>query len=304
MNKALLLRLHRWTTLVFALPLLVVIATGLILSVEPIAMTSGARSAAIDAARMTTLLQRHDPEGKARGIALRAYADELAIMGLDGGPRFVSLATGEARAEAGALPALFTASRQIHERLLFGLDWLVVASTVAMVVVIALGLLMGLPVLRNTVGGWHKGVAWFLLPLVIASPVTGLMLAWNITFASPPPAGGGAGRLPIAQALRVVAAEHDLENVVWLRSRGPNLLARVVVDGEYRVYAVGRDGLRAQPRNWPRLIHEGVWDATLASILNVVTSIALLALLGTGLFMWARRKLRRRGRSAPRAVPA
>ena len=36
MTRPLLIRFHRWITLVFALPLLAIIVTGLILSVEPI----------------------------------------------------------------------------------------------------------------------------------------------------------------------------------------------------------------------------------------------------------------------------
>ena len=39
MLKPVLLRLHRWITLLFALPLAVVIATGLLLSFQPILQT-------------------------------------------------------------------------------------------------------------------------------------------------------------------------------------------------------------------------------------------------------------------------
>jgi uncharacterized iron-regulated membrane protein len=48
------------------------------------------------------------------------------------------------------------------------------------------------------------------------------------------------------------------------------------------------------PRNWPRLLHEGNWLAFVSGPLNVVVSVALLGLLGTGLFMWSSRKLRRK----------
>lgn len=303
MNKALLLRLHRWTTLIFAVPLLVLVVTGLILSFEPIAAMSGARHGTIDAARLTTLLAQQDPGGRARGIVLRAYADELAIAGLDRTPRIVSLSTGAVRDGVDPLVAMFGLSRSVHEHLVLGLDWLVAPSTLAMIVLIILGLLMGLPRLRNTIGGWHKATGWFLLPLVAASPLTGLMLAWNITFTAAP-AAGGAPPATIVEAVRVVAAEHDLANLIWIRGRGPNMLARVIVDGEYRVYAVGRDGLRAQPRAWPRLIHEGVWRGATSAAINIVTSIALLGLLGTGLYMWARRQLRQRGRRPTLAHPA
>jgi uncharacterized iron-regulated membrane protein len=41
------------------------------------------------------------------------------------------------------------------------------------------------------------------------------------------------------------------------------------------------------------LIHEGNWSAMIASSLNIITSLALLGLLSTGLLLWTRRKLRR-----------
>ena len=71
------------------------------------------------------------------------------------------------------------------------------------------------------------------------------------------------------------------------------MMARLYYGGELRAYAVTGDGLVALPRNWPRLIHEGNWSALIASPLNVITSIALLTLLSTGLLIWARRKLRK-----------
>jgi uncharacterized iron-regulated membrane protein len=53
-----LLRLHRWTTLLFSIPLGVLIVTGLILSFEPIAIDSGATP--ITADTMAAALAKHD----------------------------------------------------------------------------------------------------------------------------------------------------------------------------------------------------------------------------------------------------
>lgn len=52
MSKPLLLALHRWITLVFALPLLAIIATGLILSFEPLVQVSGISGQAIESGRI------------------------------------------------------------------------------------------------------------------------------------------------------------------------------------------------------------------------------------------------------------
>jgi uncharacterized iron-regulated membrane protein len=193
-------------------------------------------------------------------------------------------------------------SRQLHERLLLGNSWLVVGSTIAMLAVIAIGIAMGLPRLRNTLAGWHQGTAWSLLPLVILSPLTGLLIAFGVTLT--PAAGPGTppARVSLAEAVRLVGANHDLSAVAWIRSQGGRMLARINEGGELRVYAVTPAGPQVQPRNWPRLLHEGTFSAIWGGLLNLVTSIALLGLLGSGAWMWARRRLRRRARARAAAV--
>jgi hypothetical protein len=173
-----------------------------------------------------------------------------------------------------------------------------------MLVLMAFGLLMGLPRLRNSISGWHQATAWFLLPLVILSPLTGLAIAFGITFTPPPVRGPRAAPVPIREALRLVADKHDLSTLIWIRSRGGRLLARVNDGGAWRVYAVTKEGLQPTARNWPRLIHEGNWAGYLSGGINVLTSLALLGLLGTGLTIWARRLFRRRSRARPTLVPA
>jgi hypothetical protein len=82
------------------------------------------------------------------------------------------------------------------------------------------------------------------------------------------------------------------------------MLARIYEGGELRAFAVTDAGVVALERNWPRLLHEGNGAAFITGPLNIVTSLALIGLLGTGLFMWARQSLRRsrRSRSEPRAI--
>ena len=207
----------------------------------------------------------------------------------------IDLATGEETRRSGvSLSGVFGTARQLHERLLLDNSWLVVCSTAAMLVIMAIGIGMGLPQLRNTLSGWHQGTAWLLLPLVVLSPLTGLLLAFGITFA-PGSGPGGARRDPVSlvDAVRLVGKEHDLAATVWIRPQGGRMLARINEGGEQRVYAVTREGLIAQPRNWPRLIHEGTFSGLWGSLINFVTSIALLGLLGSGTWIWGRRKWRR-----------
>jgi len=302
MSKPLLLTLHRWITLVFALPLLAIIATGLILSFEPMAQVSGISGATIDPGRVAELVKQHDPDGKARGLSLDAGRQLMRLQGARG--MAIDLVTGEPAAASSSLPDLFLWARMTHERLL-GQAWLVTSATIAMVALMVLGILMGLPRLRNTLSGWHKGTAWFALPLILLSPLTGLCLAFGLTFQSAPAPTGGGRPLPLPDAVRMVAASHDLSHVISIGARGGRMMARIYEDGELRAYAVNSSGVTPLPRNWPRLIHEGNWSAMVASPLNIVTSIALLTLLSTGLVIWARRKLRKpRARPGRQADPA
>src|SRR5262249_42728379 len=133
----------------------------------------------------------------------------------------------------------------------------------------------------------------FTLPLILLSPLTGLCMAFGLTFqVGPAPAGGGRP-VSLPDAVRMVAASHELSHVISIGARGGRMMARIYEDGELRSYAIGPGGVTALPRNWPCLIHEGNWSAMIASSLNLLISTALLTLLSTGLLIWARRKLRK-----------
>ncbi|MBR0847478.1 PepSY domain-containing protein [Bradyrhizobium diazoefficiens] len=304
MSKPLLLTVHRWITLVFALPLFAIIVTGLILSFEPLVQVSRIGGPGIDSGRIIELVKRYDPDARARGLAIDAGAQRMTLQGT--GVPVIDLTTGEPAPAGFGLRDLLLWARFTHERLL-GQAWLVTSSTVAMVCLMVLGILMGLPRLRNSLSGWHKGTAWFALPLILLSPLTGLCLAFGLTFQSGAAPAGGGRALPLADAVRMVAASHDLSKVISIGARGGRMMARIYEDGELRAYAVNSSGVIALPRNWPRLIHEGNWSVLIASPLNVATSIALLTLLSTGLLIWARRKLRKprsRNRHAAAALGA
>jgi PepSY-associated TM region len=302
MIKPLLLKFHRWTSLVFALPLLAILASGLILSFEPMSQVSG-MSRPVDAARVADLIQRYDPDGKARGLFINAAAQHLTLQGAP--TPDIDLVTGEAAPAQSALAGVFLWARFTHERLL-GLPWLVTASTIAMVVIMSLGIAMGLPRLRNTLSGWHKGAAWFTLPLILLSPLTGLCMAFGLTFQSGSAPANAARPKTLVEAVNVVAKTHDLSHVVSINVRGGRMMARIYEGGELRAYAVNADGLTALPRNWPRLLHEGNWSAMIGSPANILISVVLLGLLITGIWLWGRRTLarrQRRGQDRDRAVP-
>lgn len=304
--KPLLLRLHRWITLVFAIPLAVVIITGLILSFEPIVQDATTRGTSLPAEKIVALLDKHDPEGKARGVMVRAYENRIELLGVgEDGSTELDLRTGaEIDDESTTLSEIFSSARGLHEHFLFDLGWVVTASTIAMIVLIILGVFMGWPRLRNSVSGWHQGMAWFGLPILALSPITGLMLAFGITFATPVKQDRAA-LPPLKEAVQMLGKERDLGGLIWLRQRGPRLLARINEGGVFNVYNVSRAGVTLTPVNWPRALHEGNAFGTWTGVMVLVTSVGFVGLLGTGLTIYIRRRFRKPNRVRNReAAPA
>ena len=176
--KAYLLKAHRWTALLFALPLLVVVVTGFILSFEPILETASVKPGSVSADQLTALVAKYDPAGKARGLIIDPRLHILTLQGVGAdGSTDVDLSSGAEAGAHGALRDFFLANRRLHRSLVFQMNWLVVASSYAMLALAALGLCMGFSRLRASLAGWHKGVAWALLPLVALSPLTGIIPA-------------------------------------------------------------------------------------------------------------------------------
>ena len=99
MTNAVLLRLHRWLTLIFALPLMVVVVTGLILSFQPIVQTASIRPGSLTQERLEALVRQYDPDSKARGLSINPYDRVLSLDGVGpDGEIDVDLRTGAALA--------------------------------------------------------------------------------------------------------------------------------------------------------------------------------------------------------------
>jgi hypothetical protein len=127
--KAWLLRLHRWVAIAFALPLLLVLGTGLVLSIEPWLVVGSIKPGTLTPAGIEKLLSQHDPAGKARACLpqLRQHVDRGG-RGAKG--TIVDVATGHVQPGPSAWASTLLTMRRMHETLLYDLGWLVIASTV------------------------------------------------------------------------------------------------------------------------------------------------------------------------------
>jgi len=299
MTQAILLRLHRWIFVTFAIPLAVIIVTGLILSFPPILQTAGIAPGSITLAKIEDQLARHDPDGKARALRIDHFEKTLSIQGAGRGSSVtVDLKTGDRTGGRSWIGDLMSWARPVHEHFVFDLEEItkvpiVLISTIGMVFGMAIGVLMGLPRIRNTISGWHKATAWFLLPLLVLSPLTGVFMALRITFSAP------AARVQPASlrdAVRMIAERHDLSGLQTIRSRGGRQMAQVTEGNARFTYIVSRDGLKPAPSNWPRTFHQGDFLGIWGGVMNVVLSFAFMLLLATGVWIWGRRTFRPRRR--------
>ena len=296
--KPKLLKIHRWLALAFSLPLAVVILTGLVLSFEPAAHSLSRTSGQFNAARAVELLRQHDPEGKARAIAYRGYDGTMDIAGARPGmPMVVDVATGELRAGPGLLARSFNMARKLHLFVLQPLRPLLVASTVAFLLLAILGVFMGLPRLSNSLSGWHKGIAWFGLPLLVLAPLTGLLMHLGVTFggggAAPKSIGMTGQPMSLVQVLEAAGPDRDLGSMVWVRTMGPRHMMRQTEGARFQGYFLVPGNAVEVPRNIPRAIHEGLWSVPVGLAINLVIYVLSMGLLVTGLWIWLRRRARR-----------
>lgn len=291
--KPYLRRLHRWITLVFAIPLAIVILTGLVLSVEPILNDRAFTGRSISLDQVEMALDRFDTDKKASVLNVRAYENVVIIAEGRGGPqKRVDLSSKSLVPETKRLwsDTLLTA-RRLHESLQLDMKWLVDWSSIAMLISMMFGLLMGWPYFRNSLGGWHRATAWGLAPLLLLSPLTGLAIAYGINFTPPPPRVEGPP-VPLRDAVKIVTAKHDLASVVWIRPQGGATRVRLYDGRQAKVLTVTRNGLIDGPQSWPRALHEGVWAGAYSGLLNISVSLALIGLMTTGLLILARRTFR------------
>ena len=168
-----LVRLHRWAGLVLAPLFAVILLSGGLLALEPILGQGDSRPrASVDVAALTTTLERSS-------LAQRAEAVEVepdgATVALDFGPGTtdvrLEIATGATLPERGHR-GFFALLHDLHEDLLLDGKIVVEAAAWAMLAVLVTGPFLAWPRLRNTLSGWHLGIGWILLPLVLLPPAT------------------------------------------------------------------------------------------------------------------------------------
>jgi sulfite reductase (NADPH) flavoprotein alpha-component len=287
-----LLRLHRWAGLVLAPLFAVILLSGGVLALEPILGQGDSRPrAAVDVAALTRLLERN-------AIAQRAAAVEVepdgATVALDFGPGTtdvrLEIATGATRPEV-VHHGLFDLLHDLHETLLLDAKIVVESAAWAMLAILITGPLLAWPRLRNTLSGWHLGVGWILLPLVLLPAATAALRTTGVGDVPRRDMAATGSPLTPAEAVVRAAATVDLSMFDSARRRDGGVLLRTGQGAGSRAWQVTANGVQeaGSGRNWPRELHDGLWAPPYSGWVGMASACALLGLLGTGSLAWVRR---------------
>ncbi len=296
-----LLKIHRWIAIVFSILFLLVIVSGMVLAFKPVVDAQTAERIAVPT--LIKALNAADPAGKAGAVAIAGDASVFSLSGRGRGPSGnFDMQSGTKLSEAGF--DLFSFTRRLHENLLIGADWLVTATTIAMVFLIVSGLFFGWRTLRNNATGWHLGLGWLSLPLLALTPVTGLLMAFHLGMPQLPDYTPASRPLPLAEAITIASQHADLSGLSLARNfrAGAVMLTTRTDSGNAQYIVSGQGEFRSMSGpGWVRSLHEGTWAGAWSGILTLISTFPLLGLMGTGLWTWWRRTQQRRARRP--AVP-
>ena len=313
-----LARIHRWTALILAPFFLVLCASGAVLAVKPILATP--EPVAVSPDRLAAALRTIDPQGSVRSLAGSDGGRSIVLAAGRGQGRgrgygqgagqgrgrgtepagTYALATGERIAPVPAFD-VFAFAKRLHVGLLVEAGLPVQIATWGMVLVILTALPLGLPVRLRNLRAWHLASGWLTLPLILALPLSGGLIALHLT-------GGTAIDLPppgrpvaVAAALeRAGAAMPDLRIAEARRFRRGNVLIAGETSAGPVTLAVGEDRILplAGNKGWISQIHEGTWAGAWSGALNLAGSLVLTFLTGSGIVLWLRRRAVRKRRRA------
>jgi len=299
--KPTLIKAHRWIGLILAPLFLLIALSGAVLAFKPIvepAQPAGDRgaTATVDVSRVTALLERLDPEGKTiQSVNLDAGAGQMTLRARDQALQGrYALATGEPveRASQSHPFDLFETAEKLHKELLIGFDFPVQLASYLMLAIVIAGPFLAWPRIRNNLMGWHRAAGWLLLPLIVMLPLTGVLMSLHVGAPELPRMSRPGLSLPLAEALRSAAREHDLSHLSMARRfhGGSVLIGLAGPDGE-QLLAVTDQTVQTLEAggNLVKQLHEGTWGGPLSGSLNLLGASALSLLTLTGFVSWLRR---------------
>jgi sulfite reductase (NADPH) flavoprotein alpha-component len=290
---------HRWMAIALSPFIAALLVTGAILAFEPLADHASPVPAAprVDAAALRALVTRVPEVRDATGFVLDESRTVATLISRRGRPeRSFSIATGDTVAPPKSPPQtarerFFNRVLRLHKDLWGGIGGLFVTLSSFAIALLALtGPWFAPPGARRGALGWHRWLGWFLWPVLAVGPVS-LVLMKMHGFVG----GGGSAPMSYAQILdQMATTQNDLGTVrvIQRMERGGAFVVFEAIPGDSRRYLVKTASVTPIDTRTARAgeaMHTGDWAGGWGGMLNLVSAVALLGMLGTGLVSWRRR---------------
>lgn len=293
--KSMALSLHRWVGLILTPLFLLIVLSGGIMALKPVVedpMIAGSPPAAEMQAVLSTLATV-DSAGKASQFSVTADGRALTVTSQNGGPSGTfALGTGEAIPGTGTAFDFFGMVKSFHKNLLIGAGSVILYATYAMLAIVLIGPFLSWLRFRKTVIGWHLAAGWVALPLLVMTPLTGILMSMHIDTGAPLSLQPASPPVSFMQGIETVSQTPDVRSVTSARRfKSGSVMIAVVTDNGPATYVVDGSGaaLALEGPGLVKSLHEGTWAGAWSGILNVVISIVLTLLTVTGFLSWFRR---------------
>ncbi|TKB48829.1 hypothetical protein FCL40_09290 [Ferrimonas sediminicola] len=293
-----LAKLHRYLAALVALPLLLVIFSGLLLAITPL-LTPDAETKPTPAQFQHTLKTLERQQGPIR-FAFALPEHQLVMVAFEGqkGRQFLDLYSGEPT----ELPWQFQLNRfaiGLHIKLLVDANWLVELSTWVMLFLSLSGLFLARPKSPKGAMGWHTALGWVGAPLMLLITITGLLMLH--------PMGGERPKQephPSPMSLDQAFAKLDDAEVAAMRMvrrspQGITLFWENEQGTRWQWQPDQQESAVTQPTRWTRILHDGSFGGRPAAFIYALLCISVLVLWGTGFYNWLRRARLSRPSKAP-----
>ncbi|WP_028108354.1 PepSY domain-containing protein [Ferrimonas futtsuensis] len=293
-----LAKLHRYLAALVALPLLLVIFSGLLLALTPL-LTPDAETRPTPAQFQQTLETLEQQQGPIRfAFALPEHQLVMVAFESQKGRQFLDLYSGE----PAELPWQFQLSRfakGLHVNLLVDANWLVELSTWVMLFLSLSGLFLARPKSPKGAMGWHTALGWYGAPLMLVVTVTGLLMLHPMGGEQPKQAPH-----PSPMSLDRAFAKLDEVDVAAMRMvrrppQGVTLYWENDQGTRWQWQPDQQQSAVTQPTRWTRILHDGSFGGRPAAFIYALLCISALVLWGTGFYNWVRRARLSRPTKAP-----
>ncbi|MCL2830703.1 MAG: PepSY domain-containing protein [Betaproteobacteria bacterium] len=281
---------HRWIALLLAPVFIVILLSGIVLAFKPVVEDVPFEKQGFSSpGTIVSVLQSADPQQKAEGFSLEPEGGTMTLI-LPGN-RLQSVDMSSKTPVGDAKHDLFSIAKEIHRTLLLNVHLLVEFACCLMLGIVVAGFLLSWPRLSHSPIGWHKGIGWLAAPMILLLPLSGSLMALHIDTVKMPRIPRGEAPLSLVQGIEIAAGSADLSRLVEARrfKRGSVILTLRTESDLERLIVAGNSSIAPAAPGLVKQIHEGTWAGAWSGLVNLIASLGLLGLTGTGLYSWFRR---------------